>query len=334
MESAKPPVYKINITKGVIGLLLSLGLTLLLFLNIEAGTILSLIQTSRPGFLVVASIIYLVTHVFRAYRFKIMFPEQQDHFNLLPLFAIVSLHNLFQHLLPFKMGEVSYLLLQKKHLEIPYSQSGASLVFARIYDLIALFLWGIILFPIFYLGHTGWTSGSFFWVGILLVVSTLLFFFLNKTAKDATILKRLQKWLASKSATSKFSQRLLTFCSNTVEHSITISREVSFVKLLTISMMFWFTFFLYFFVLFRALGFDISFPESIFPSYGAIIANLIPINGFGNFGTFEAGMTMGQMGAGIDMNLSISMAFLSHAHLIVTGALAAVFATTYLSFKK
>jgi uncharacterized membrane protein YbhN (UPF0104 family) len=110
-------------------------------------------------------------------------------------------------------------------------------------------------------------------------------------------------------------------------------KEAPFIRLFLISMSLWFANFLYFFAVLRAFGQNILLLESIFAAYGATLGYLLPINGLGSLGTFEAGMAMGQVGIGTEGQLSVSLAFLTHAHVILTGMLAASVAWIYLKIR-
>ena len=320
-----------SLAKGIVGIFISLALLFWLFSYLRVELFVSLLKKVGLHMLVLATLIYLSTYFFRAYRFQLIFGK--GHPSTISLFAVVSLHSFFNHMLPFRTGEVSYLYFQKKYLKISYSMAGASLILARILDVIALITWACILFPAVFM-KAGKITLSYLWPPALMTCLFILFFYIRRWRKSVSALSRMVECLppAPESADS-LGQRILRFFRGTIEHATCIMKEAPFIRLFLISMTLWFANFLYFFAVLRAFGQNILLLESIFPAYGATLGYLLPINGLGSLGTFEAGMAMGQVGIGTEGQLSVSLAFLTHAHVILTGMLAASVAWIYLKIR-
>lgn len=331
-ETKRSRVRGSSLAKGIVGIFISLTLLFCLFSYLRVELFVSLLKKAGLHMLVLATLIYLSTYFFRAYRFNLIFGK--EHPSTRSLFAVVSLHSFFNHILPFRTGEVSYLYFQKKYLKIPYSMASASLILARILDVVALITWACMLFPAVFM-KAGKITLGYLWAPALMTCLFILFFYIRRWRKSISALSWVVECLppAPESADS-LRQRILRFIRGTIEHATCIIKEAPFIRLFLISMTLWLANFLYFFAVLGAFGQNISLLESIFPAYGATLGNLLPINGLGSLGTFEAGMAMGQVGIGTEDQLSVSLAFLTHAHVILTGMLAATVAWIYLKIRR
>jgi hypothetical protein len=86
--------------------------------------------------------------------------------------------------------------------------------------------------------------------------------------------------------------------------------------------------FLFYAVLARGLGLDVSLGAAVFGSGLAIAANLLPINGLAGFGTQEAGWVVGFVILGVPRELALSTGLGAHlvqlANVILFGLMAHV----------
>ena len=96
-------------------------------------------QVSFP-WLGLALVVFLLNYGLRTLRFRLLIPDRE--LGLGPLFSVTALYGMFLYLLPAKSGEISFLGLLKAQMGIDLSDSTATLVVARFYDLaaVALFL--------------------------------------------------------------------------------------------------------------------------------------------------------------------------------------------------
>jgi len=80
----------------------------------------------------------------RAKRLEIHYREMMKG-RITQVFWISSWHNFMNNLLPFRMGELTYPVLLKKHFDISYASSLATLLMFRILDIYAIFLLAILV---------------------------------------------------------------------------------------------------------------------------------------------------------------------------------------------
>jgi len=73
-----------------------------------------------------------------------------------------------------------------------------------------------------------------------------------------------------------------------------------------------------------AMSVDVLFIESIFGSMGAVIANLIPINGIGSIGTMEIGWVTGFVALGKEPSSVTAAGIILHLSIIVISAFTAL----------
>ncbi len=303
-----------SLIKGIVGIAFSVVLIIFLMSYISIDTLSALVKNAGVVFLFTATVFYLGTYYFRALRFKLMFVDTDP--GLGALFSIVSLHSLFNHMMPFRTGEISYLYLQKRYLNTSYDKAGAMLIIARLFDLAALFLWALILLPAFFI-KTDNVIMSWTWPVLSLILLILVLLIEGGKEKSKQLSGWLLKKVPSRSYPDGLIQRIVAFVHNTLTHTLDITRNVSLRSMLSLSMAFHLFSFLYFFSIIRTFGLKIRFLESIIPAYGASFAMFIPFNGLGSIGTFEAGMSLGQIGIGTEGGVSVSLAFLAHVHLII-----------------
>jgi uncharacterized membrane protein YbhN (UPF0104 family) len=85
---------------------------------------------------------------------------------------------------------------------------------------------------------------------------------------------------------------------------------------------------LYFFMNF--VGIKINYFNSLLASSGAVLTTVLPINGLGNFGTLEAGWTIGYTIIGISKNNAISTAFTLHIIILIAGFIFSIIVFAFL----
>jgi hypothetical protein len=93
-------------------------------------------------------------------------------------------------------------------------------------------------------------------------------------------------------------------------------REVGEERLLLgslLSLPVWLCVYLFYAILARGLGLaDLDFAEAVFGSSLAVLANLLPINGFAGFGTQDIGWVIGFTSLGADRDVATESALAFH----------------------
>lgn len=141
MNSANPHQKQVRrLLVRVFGGLLSLGLAVLLLKQVDLADFQQRMAQVNPLWLLTALAIYLLMNIFRALRYRALLG--QDDLPLQKLVAITLYHNLWVRLLPFKIGELSYILLMRRHFGHSVAQGVSSLTVARLLELLMVMLGG------------------------------------------------------------------------------------------------------------------------------------------------------------------------------------------------
>lgn len=256
----------------------------------------------KPAYIFMAFIVYACSYIIKAQRLFILVKLNAP---LKIYFAITSLHNLWNNILPSRIGELSYVLLIKKHLGL---SAGAGLSHLFIMRYLELFISLIILFiavllnknpshPIYY--------NRYYLSCILLLIFLmgLLFLIFKKPSKK--ILLRMISFIGIK-------KDLLI---NIIEDFFNIFNQfyLKFILLLSVYTVVG-TFILYLtnHILFIMFGFPFSFYDTIIVSSFMILTFLFPLQGIGGFGTYESVLTLGFYILGIQKDVAIICALILH----------------------
>ena len=121
---------------------------LLYFVVAELGEVdlRELVSRVDMGSWLAALSIYLILNLFRALRFRILLGGGDAPWRL--LIPITLYHNGLVRIIPFKLGEISYVLLLKSRLNYTMQEGVGSLVGARVLELLIIvlvFAFGILL---------------------------------------------------------------------------------------------------------------------------------------------------------------------------------------------
>jgi uncharacterized protein (TIRG00374 family) len=207
--------------------------------------------------------------------------------------------------------------------------AGASLIFVRIFDVIALAFWALLFLPPLLNAKINTMLSGYFFV-VLIIAG----FFFYRISQNVQIRKKISRLLyatpPSCNNSSGILMRILALIRDTAKHFLTMTKEVPSSRIFLMSLVLWFLNFAYFYVVLLSFGQEVTFFQSILPAYGATLGHLLPINSIGSLGTFESGMVLGQVGLKIEGQVSVPVAFLTHAHVLATSALASMIGWFYL----
>lgn len=330
-KSILTSLSKTDILRGTVGILLTIAILIYLSRYISIDSFHSLFTETRITTLLVATMIYVTTYLARTYRFWLMFHISERSFS--NTMAVVSLHTFFNHVLPFRTGELSYLYFQKRYNKIAYTTGSATLLAARLFDVLTLLIWGIIFIDGYLLKNSRFDYFIYLNVSVLFLCA-LFYFLYNRVTKIASPTPNGGHSMSGEIdslPSASFLNRFVTVIKGIRAKLIETLAQVSFPHIFVSSMLIWFLTFMYFFTILLSLGSDIGFAKSLPAAFGAIIGNLLPVNGIGSIGTFEAGMALGQKAVGTSGELSVTLAFFVHGHAIAVGA---ILATTGWFFMK
>ena len=249
--------------------------------------------------------LHVAIYVLRATRFRLLLPAESRP-GLPGVLAVSAAHNLASYVLPAKTGEASLVLYLKKCCAVPGSEGLASLVVSRLLDLATLF--GMLGGACLTLGRRGTLEGS--WAvplggalglgSIALLVLAARGDWLTRSLVGIVRLVRLD------------STRLGTRVGESAVRVGGALREAGgggrLLGAAVISVPLWLGVFGFFLVLARGFGLDAELEavKGVFGSSWAMLANLLPINGFAGAGTQELGWTVGFRLLGVPKDLALS----------------------------
>jgi len=330
IDGPAPSRRKGKILNIFLGSAISLGLILFLGARFDWRIFTQQIKGVRLIPFMGATAVYIMTYVFRAIRFNALATEYPA--GKVKLFSIVCLHNFFNHVMPFRSGEISFLYFQNRYLGTPTTRSGGYLLVARLLDLVALSFWLLILLPGMFSLRTSptWTVLS----GIILFVALYGVFEASKRRLERRRGRPGSPIAATAGTQRFFFQKVNLWFRDAARDILQILASAPVKVLLTSSVLIWFTIFLYFHLVLTAFGQGTTFIQSTLPALGATLGNLLPVNSLGSVGTFEAGLVIGSSVTGASLETSVPLSFIIHGHVIATGGAAAFFSWLYLTFQK
>lgn len=281
----------------------------ILLSQISVADIIVTLVSIDPLYLIAGFAFYVCSYFFRALRFKVLIHTKEV--KLSDLFAIVSVHNMVNSILPARTGELSYIYLAKKTQGIHSSEGFATLITARMFDALAISM--IFLFSAIVLGSEIHISKMNVWhLGLFIIaLVTLLFIIILYHAEKAMVF--FEKMM-NRAKIKKF--RVIMFMVNKgyeVTDSLELIRAKNvfpFVFILSIAL--WCSMYATIFIILVGMGIDINIWIAILGSTLAVAISILPIQGVGEFGTFEGAWAVAFIGLGFTKEVAIISGFGYH----------------------
>lgn len=250
-------------------------------------------------------LLFLLTYIAKAFRFKILNPDT----SLARLTYVTVFHNFFLMLLPFRLGEVSY-ITQRKSDGVAITKSITDIVIVRLYDVIVLSL----LFLILILSFPGIAGST---VIILLVLGFSVAGYILVAPRHfrtvvESLIRPIRKWRAKRSILEVITQ-------------FAIQSYRKRLILLMLSVLVWFFSFAPWVVIFTKI-LEISATDALIATSISLIASFIPIHPPGGVGTVEAGWIAGFLLVGVSYSEAATTSVFAHAILVVSVSLFAFLA--------
>ncbi len=253
--------------------------------------------------------LYFVAQVLRTFRALIGLPAKLRP-PLPRLFAIVSLHQWSNHVMPARLGEAAFPFLLARFAAIDSARGFSLLLRIRLQEISvlgALFLAALTLL----FANAGQTAGNnlaLLFAGIVLFVMP---FFLERS------LPRLLKALANRvgDGGSGFRGRVSAFLHRT--ETALAERDPHWVTSTAITGALWVCMFALFHVVMRLTGHPLAFHETVVGSSFANVSQLLPLNTIGSFGSLEAGWTLGFSLIGVPARDALAAGFIMHLLVLV-----------------
>ncbi len=313
-----PPWRRLSAWGWVASVLISAGIVFLLLrlTDVSASLILKTLRGISPTALALGFALHMFTYCLRCLRFRLLIHSARPA--IASLFEIVSVHNLLNHVLPFRAGELSYIYLIRSLHGVPAAEGLGTLTICRIMDLMAFALFYPIAIVLLYL--KGFAFPSYVWP--VLWVVTPLFFVLAAllvllALRGKALAGRLRRLVAGPAAGSRLADRILRKVEEVAESFAHLGKRRVYFGAFLLSLAILAMIYLVVYILLAGMGYPMQMPLVIFCSTLASLGLLLPLYSFGGFGTLEAGWTVGCVMAGFskEMGMASGLSF----HIIVLG---------------
>jgi len=289
---------------------------LMWFTDTHPKVLLGTLSGLSPWVFLLAFAFHMGTYCLRALRFWLLIPRA-----LRPtyrrIWILSGAHNMASYLLPAKTGEASWVVYLRTFTGVPSAPGIASLVVSRLLD--AAVLASALSVACMYLVHAGGHGqlgeiakygAPLALTGVLLaaisVRGDLLVHLLSRSLRFAC----LTHWQTGERLVAKITEIAHAMRAASKGHRLGLA------ALITLPV--WFCIFAFYAVLARGLGIadgfetGLTFPEAIFGSSLAVLANLLPVNGVAGVGTQELGWTSGFVLLGVQESRALVVGLAVH----------------------
>lgn len=142
-ESSKPLKKKpVNWTWRIISIIIASALIIFMLSLIQWGDFVDVLSRLSWQSMVAAFIVYVLLNLWRSFRFVVLL--NRDDMLVLRVFPIALYHNFLVRLLPFKLGEFTYIVLMRNRLHVPVEEGVSSLFGSRLLELLMIVLVGAV----------------------------------------------------------------------------------------------------------------------------------------------------------------------------------------------
>jgi uncharacterized protein (TIRG00374 family) len=139
LKTVKPPRRGRSIWQWA-SIAISAGLMIYVLAKIDWNEFMGHVRSFPAWAIAGAVVTYFLLNFFRTFRFRTFMPH--PHPAIAELLPIVLYHNFLTRVLPFKTGEISYVILCNRYLKQPVSEGISSLLSARLFELALVILGG------------------------------------------------------------------------------------------------------------------------------------------------------------------------------------------------
>lgn len=269
-----------KLVKVIIGLAITFIILYFLLKDIPFNEFSNLLSFINMQIVLLLFVIYLSMNIVRAVRIKNIFKKVK----LKKLINIVFIHNMINNILPFRIGEFSYIYMIKKEQGTDHAVS--SLFMLRLFDLVAVFI--IFAFALLFVE---WNKTVFYLFGLfalmLIVIVTILLIFKKFDFIKIKFVKQVRKLI------QQYDYKRMAM-------------------LLLNSLIIWILSFLFYYMFINFIGIKMTFFQVSVACILIILSTILPVSGIAGFGTTELAWTIGLMIFGIEKNLAIMSGLLIH----------------------
>ena len=288
------------------------ALLALLLSHVELSDLLATLKSIEPGYVLLGLGAHASSYLFRSLRFYLLLNREVA---VSDLFSIVCVHNLANGIMPARTGELSYIYLLKKIHKKSIADGAATLVLARMMDLISI---SILFFAAVVLAGElpEVISGLLSAIALSAAVVILSFF--------AIIIGGRSSVAALDGMAAKLKLDRVGFIRRSINGLKEAERRIEGVRirkvlflLLMVSLLIWFSQYLMYYVLLQGLGLELSFILIVLGTTFAIFTSIAPVPSIGSFGVYEGLWAISFIALGFPKEVAISTGFAIHIIFIV-----------------
>lgn len=292
--------------RSLILVLFSSLVFLLLFYNTDFDEVYTLFIKIQPIFLVVTVLIYGASNYLKGLRLRILLQDSQTP--LLSYFSIAGFHNFYNQILPARTGELTLVYYLKRYAGVKAGVAVYSLIVVRILDLVVVAIYFFISFMML-----TWGNIDLYWLLPVLILGFLAVLSLLLLPLFVVVAKKLVLAIVTRfSLRGKLIGKLVQMIESVEQGVSASSVKGLFLPLTIVTLLIWAALYALYYVTIIAVGVDVSPLQSIAGSTGAILTNVLPVNGVGGFGSHEAGWAGGFVLVGLTKEIAIATALTSH----------------------
>lgn len=289
----------------IISSLLSLVVLIWVAIRLDWAQIKQVLIELQVGWLFLGFFFYVLTYIFRTLRFQMLIYTQSV--GLPDLFGITCLYGFFSYFLPAKSGELSYPLLLKRYRQVSLSEGTATLFTARFFDFatVACFLPVILL--VFWSTLPAWLKAAAIIFCLLVYGAVGIVTYLLHRNRTMVVQPHLSGW----------KRRMYHSWMRLVQGIQVIHGQGGYRRIWLLTVVIWLCTYANLFFIIYSLGYRPTYFQIIVVSMILIPLTLLPVQGFANLGTHEAGLVTAFQLFGYSLTSSVTIATSSHLLLLV-----------------
>lgn len=312
-----------KITKIIISFLLTAVIIAVLFrYYITPSDILDAFKHLSAKLIAIMFLLYVAVQALRAWRNTILLNNKIKYKSF---FAITCLHNMLAQIVPFRLGELSFIYFLKKH-RIPIGSAFSTLILSRIYDLLTigiLFIPAVIATPVLPERISAIVGIIGVELTLLIIIIICAAFFRKRVIKllnRIAVFLRVHNWWITNWGIVKADE--------TLKSLRTSNSKRAFAHAFPSSILVWIAQYLSAYLLAMAIGLPVTISQIILGFGLAILTALLPVQGIAGFGTTEVAWGIALTAFGIETAKAFAFGFVYHAtqisFLLITGGIGAI----------
>ena len=322
-------ILRTKVFRWSISVTVTAGVLFLLSLQVSLSSLAAVFGNLSWSWFAGGVFIFFLSTILRAWRLKYLGMRQVS---LRTLMNISFFHYFLSGLLPWRSGEFSFLYFSKKDGKVPFPVAVSALIISRLFDFLSVIIWVIVgivfVFPEKIVNFDPLVVS----VGALLLAFTMVFLsllfgreFIQRVVFSISQTLGLQRFELSR----KIAERWHKFSSEV--ELVKNHKTLSLVFALTLPA--WFLIGLVTLFFMRGLGFSAGLWQMVFITSFPPIATLLPLGAFGNFGTIEAGWSLGLITIGFPSGSALTLSVALHLLTILMQLIGVLYALALRAWK-